>query len=183
MTQFVGGAFLAVGAVTTSLMNSVNYMYVTYGVLIGISGSLVYAPAIASIPELFVKHVSIATGIGSTGAMTGLIFFSFVLPILIDELGWRKALWCVAAIGPLISLIGFTLPRSTVAQDSACDEDKQEAKEPWWKLVKKKSYLLLSISIFLFSLVDFVPLYIVVSICYESFTFSPQGTRHLYIVI
>ena len=139
-------------------------MYLTYGVLIGISGALVYAPAIASIPELFEKHVSIATGIGSAGSMMGLIFFSFVLPILLDELGWRKALWCVAATGPLISVIGLSLPKTTVAPDSACDEKvKQEAKEPWWKVLKKKAYVLLTISFLLFTLVDFVPLFIVVS--------------------
>ena len=165
------------GAVTTSLMNSINYMYVTYGVLIGISGALLFAPAISLIPELFVKHVSVATGIGSTGPMTGLIFFSFVLPEIMDVLSWRKALWCVAAIGPLISLIGFTLPKTAVAQDSACNQVKQEEKEPWWKLVKKKSYLLLSISILLFSLVDLVPLYIVVSMLHILFYFPIPNVR------
>jgi MFS family permease len=161
-TQFVGGAFLTVGAVATSLVNTLNYMYLTYGVLIGISGALIYAPAIATIPDLFTKHVSIATGIASTGSMIGLIFFSFVLPTLLDEFGWRKALWCVAAIGPLISVSGFSLPKT--APDNTCDENvAQQAQEPWWKLVKKRAFILLSISVVLFSLVDLVPLFIVVS--------------------
>ena len=162
ITQCVGGAFLAVGAVATSLVTTVNYMYFTYGVLIGISGALIYPPALAIIPELFAKHVSIATGIGSSGSTIGLISFSFILPILLDELGWRKTLWCVAAIGPLISMIGFSLPKTAAVAE--CGAVEQEAPDPWWKLIKKKSYLLLAITIVLFGLVEFVPLFIVVSI-------------------
>ncbi|XP_028408308.1 monocarboxylate transporter 4-like [Dendronephthya gigantea] len=163
ITHFVGGAFLTVGAVATSLVTTINYMYLTYGVLIGISGALVYAPAMSSIPEIFAKHVSIATGIGSAGSMMGLIFFSFVLPELLDGLGWRKTLWCLSAIGPLISVIGFALPRTAIATGSGSQDEnvEQMTQDPWWKSIKKKAYILLNISVVLFTLIDFVPLFIV----------------------
>ena len=164
VTQFIGGALLAVGAVATSLVNNISYMYLTYGVLIGISGALVYSPAISIIPDFFAKHVSIATGIGSAGNMIGLTVFSFILPTLLDELGWRKALWCVAATGPLISLLGTTLPRTAA---EPCVDDKEWSneisREPWWKVLKKKAYILLCISFFFLALVEFVPVFIVVS--------------------
>lgn len=161
---------MTVGAVATSLVTTINYMYLTYGVLIGISGALVYAPAMSTIPEIFEKHVSIATGIGSAGSMMGLIFFSLVLPELLDGLGWRKTLWCVAAIGPLISVIGFSLPKTAIAPGSGGHDEKVEQgiQEPWWKSIKKKAYILLNISVVLFTLVDFVPLFIVVSLLHES---------------
>ena len=178
MTQFIGGVLLAVGTVTTSLVTNINYMYLTYGVLIGISGALVYSPAISIIPEFFAKHVSIATGIGSTGNMIGLILFSFGLPTLLDELGWRKALWCIAATGPLISLIGLTLPK-TVAEP--CVDDKKRpneiSREPWWKVLKKKAYISLCISFFMLALVEFVPLFIVVS------RYITLGTKVWFILV
>lgn len=166
VTQFLGGVFLTVGAVTTSMMNTINYMYLTYGVLLGISGALIYAPAFATIPELFTKYVSIATGLTSAGSMIGLIFFSSILPMLLEEFGWNKALWFVAGFGPLISATALILSRNVITTRDACEEKKEkvdlEVQVPWWKSVKKKAYVLFTISSVLFALVELVPIFIMV---------------------
>lgn len=167
-TQLIGGIILTVGILATSLVNSVNLMFLTYGTLVGVGSALVYSPAFAVIPEYFAKYVSMATGIGSSGMTLGLVFFSFTLPIMLGEVGWRKTLWGVAAIGPLISVCGlaFSKPKVQPASDVSAEKTAQGARtdeESWLKgLLMKKSFVLWCIASFIFASVEYVPLFLVV---------------------
>ena len=167
-TQLIGGIILTVGILATSLVNSVNFMFLTYGILVGVGSALVYSPAFAVIPEYFAKYVSMATGIGSSGMTLGLVFFSFTLPIMLGKVGWRKTLWGIAAIGPLISVCGlaFSKPKVQPTSDVSAEKAAQGARkddESWLKgLLKKKSFVLWCIASFIFASVEFVPLFLVV---------------------
>jgi MCP family monocarboxylic acid transporter-like MFS transporter 10 len=166
-TQLIGGIILTVGILTTSLVNSVNLMFLTYGTLVGVGSALVYSPAFAVIPEYFAKYVSMATGIGSSGMTLGLIFFSFTLPIMLDEIGWRKTLWGIAAIGPLISVCGLAFSKSTVRPANGVTSEKAAQRAPtneesWLKGLQKKSFVLWCIASFIFASVEYVPLFLVV---------------------
>ena len=166
-TQLIGGMVLSLGILTTSMVNSVNLMFLTYGTLVGVGSALVYSPAFAAIPEYFAKYVSIATGIGSSGMTLGLIFFSFTLPILLPEIGWRKTLLGVAAIGPLISVCGLAFSTPTVEPTGEVSSEKAAERagtdgESWWKGLQKKSFILWCIACFIFASVEYVPLFLVV---------------------
>lgn len=167
-TQLIGGIILTVGILATSLVNSVNLMFLTYGILVGVGSALIYSPAFAVIPEYFSKYVSMATGIGSSGMTLGLVFFSFTLPIMLSEVGWRKTLWGIAAIGPLISVCGlaFSKPKVQPASDESAEKAAQDARtddESWLNgLLKKKSFVLWCIASFIFASVEYVPLFLVV---------------------
>ena len=167
-TQLIGGIILTVGILATSLVNSVNLMFLTYGILVGVGSALVYSPAFAVIPEYFAKYVSMATGIGSSGMTLGLVFFSFTLPIMLGKVGWQKTLWGIAAIGPLISVCGlaFSKPKVQPTSDVSAEKAAQGARkddESWLKgLLKKKSFVLWCIASFIFASVEFVPLFLVV---------------------
>ena len=170
-TQFIGGVFLTVGVIATSLVQSINYMFLTYGVMVGIGAGLIAAPSLAIIPELFDKYVSIATGIAIAGTTFGLMFFSSVLPTLLQGLGWQKTLWILGSIGPLISLCAFTLPGSPVEPECGgtgteekpeLEKESDEVEQPWWKSVKKKAFVLWFMVAFLFGLIEYVPLFLVV---------------------
>ena len=167
-TQMIGGIILTAGILTTSLVNSVNYMFLTYGTLVGVGSALVYSPAFAAIPEYFAKYVSIATGIGSSGMTLGLIFFSFTLPIMLGEVGWRKTLWGIAAVGPLISVCGLAFSKPTMQPTSGVNNEKPAQKagtnqESQWKgLLQKKSFVLWCIASLIFASVEYVPLFLVV---------------------
>lgn len=78
---------MTVGAITTSLVGSLNYMFLTYGVFIGIGTAIVLTPVFATIPAFFKKYVTTATSIASSAITLGLIVFSFVIPTLLWELG------------------------------------------------------------------------------------------------
>ena len=166
-TQLIGGIILTFGILSTSLVNSVNLMFLTYGTLVGVGSALVYSPAFAVIPEYFAKYVSIATGIGSSGMTLGLIFFSFTLPIMLGEIGWRKTLWGIAAIGPLISLCGLAFSKTSAQPTIDVTSEKAVQgtpanKESWWKGLLKKSFVLWCIASFIFASVEYVPLFLVV---------------------
>ncbi|XP_028408309.1 monocarboxylate transporter 10-like [Dendronephthya gigantea] len=186
ITQLIGGIILTLGILATSVVNSVNLMFLTYGTLVGIGSALVYSPAFAAIPEYFTKYVSIATGIGSSGMTLGLIFFSFTLPILLPEIGWRKTLWGVAAIGPLISVCGlaFSTPKAEPTSDVSPEKAAQGAntdKESWKGLLKKKSFILWCIACFIFASVEYVPLFLVAQ-CAKDSGIPATETKWLNIV-
>ncbi|KAJ5085898.1 hypothetical protein N7532_010669 [Penicillium argentinense] len=63
-----------------------------FGVLGGISSSLLSTPAIASISHWFKRRLGIATGIALAGSSVGGIIFSIILRHAMDSLGWAWAL-------------------------------------------------------------------------------------------
>ena len=158
---------MTLGAITTSFVGSINYMFLTYGVLVGTGAAQVFGPALAIIPHLFDKYVSIATSIGNSALTLGLTFFSFVLPTLFQELGWQKTLWILAVIGPLISMSGLAFSGLPLKQDCSVenrDEKATEKAQPWWEIIKKKALVLWCAVLFIIGLDEFIPLFLVVSV-------------------
>ena len=156
---------MTTGAITTSLVGSLDYMFLTYGVLIGTGAALTYSPVFSIIPDLFDKHVSIATSIASSSLTLGLIFFSFVLPTLLQELGWQKTLWILAVIGPQISMSGLAFSGLPLKRDCSVeniDEKATKKAQPWWKTIKKKAFVLWCAVLLIYGLNEFIPLFLVV---------------------
>lgn len=92
----VGGIASTIGFVAASFSNSVEVLYVTYGLMAGLGMGLLYVTAVVSIAYWFEKRRNLAVGLGSCGVGFGTFFYSPLTTYLLDEFQWRGALLILA---------------------------------------------------------------------------------------
>ncbi|XP_072931658.1 monocarboxylate transporter 9-like [Epargyreus clarus] len=92
----VGGVSSTIGFVAASYSNSVEGLYVTYGILAGLGMGLLYVTAVVSIAYWFEKRRNLAVGLGSCGVGFGTFVYSPLTTYLLDEFGWRGTLLLLA---------------------------------------------------------------------------------------
>lgn len=100
-TTIVGGIFATVGMILTYWASSITYLYVSYGILVGVGCGLSYPPTIYIVNSYFSKWRGIANGFCTSGSAIGSIILPPILRILLHNYGYR--ITCVI-LGCLISL-------------------------------------------------------------------------------
>lgn len=120
------GALLSTtGFCASATVNSLYYLYFTYGVLTGIGNGLMYVTSMVCVQHYFDKYRALATGIAVSGSGIGLLAFASFIPILKDKLGWRYTFLCIALIVFVNGVVwgAFYRPLPKVAEE---DKDKNE---------------------------------------------------------
>lgn len=92
----VGGIVSTIGFVAASYSNTVEALYVTYGLIAGLGMGLLYVTAVVSIAYWFEKRRNLAVGLGSCGVGFGTFAYSPLTTYLLDEYGWRGTLLLLA---------------------------------------------------------------------------------------
>ncbi|KAJ8728393.1 hypothetical protein PYW08_016778 [Mythimna loreyi] len=92
----VGGVASTIGFVAASYSNSVEVLYVTYGIMAGLGTGLLYVTAVVSIAYWFEKRRNLAVGLGSCGVGFGTFIYSPLTRYLLEEFGWRGTLLLLA---------------------------------------------------------------------------------------
>ncbi|XP_026729050.1 monocarboxylate transporter 3-like [Trichoplusia ni] len=92
----VGGIASTIGFVAASYSNSVEVLYVTYGIMAGLGTGLLYVTAVVSIAYWFEKRRNLAVGLGSCGVGFGTFIYSPLTTYLLEEFGWRGTLLLLA---------------------------------------------------------------------------------------
>ncbi|XP_052896512.1 monocarboxylate transporter 12 [Anopheles moucheti] len=87
----VGGTFAAVGMIITFWATSVNYLYISYGVLVGTGAGLSFPPTVYIVTSYFVKLRGLANGLCISGSALGSIILPPVLRFLLENYGYRGA--------------------------------------------------------------------------------------------
>lgn len=94
--SMAGVACLVAALVLASRSHSVEMLYVTYSIGIGLGVGLVYVPSVGAVQPWFVANRALASGIAVAGIGAG----NFVVPLLaawwIELLGWRDAYLALA---------------------------------------------------------------------------------------
>ncbi|XP_053307115.1 monocarboxylate transporter 12 [Spea bombifrons] len=88
----LGGLLAATGLVLSSFATSLEYLYLTLGVLTGVGFALCYSPAIAMVGKYFDKRKALAYGIAMSGSGIGTFILAPVVQLLIEQFSWRGAL-------------------------------------------------------------------------------------------
>lgn len=108
----VGGIILAIGFIAASYTTSKLWLYISYGVLAGFGGGVVYLPPIATAPKWWPDRRALATGF----AVVGLGLGSFIMAPLATWLigrhadGWRDVFFYVGiAMGIMCMLAAMCL--------------------------------------------------------------------------
>ncbi|KAG8435221.1 hypothetical protein GDO86_013243 [Hymenochirus boettgeri] len=88
----LGGVLASIGLVLSSFATSLEYLYLTLGLLTGLGFALCYSPAIAMVGKYFEKRKALAYGIAMSGSGIGTFILAPVVQLLIEQFSWRGAL-------------------------------------------------------------------------------------------
>ncbi|XP_076652796.1 monocarboxylate transporter 12 isoform X2 [Halictus rubicundus] len=94
----VGGAFAACGMMSSYFANSVSYLYVSYGLMVGIGAGLTFPPTVYIVTAYFQKLRGFANGLCISGSAIGTIVLPPFLQYLLDCFGYRGAVLIMGAI-------------------------------------------------------------------------------------
>jgi len=120
----IGGAVgLGIGYAAASQATSVSQFILAQGVLVGVAGSIAFAPLIADTSLWFTRRRGIAVAVISSGSYVAGTLWPPVVQRLIASVGWRQtyltiAIFCVATMVPLALVLRRRPPLPT-ATDTA----------------------------------------------------------------
>ncbi|KAK0089960.1 hypothetical protein PV325_004437 [Microctonus aethiopoides] len=99
----IGGLVSGFGFVLSSFSNSIEVMYLTFGVLAGLGLGLCYVTAVVSIAYWFDKKRTLAVSLGACGTGIGTFVYAPMTAYFIEEYGWRGT--CLLLAGSFFNLI------------------------------------------------------------------------------
>lgn len=88
----LGMLCIATGLLLTSFAQSLNAVYLFYGVGIGAGIALAYTPSIGNVQPWFTTRRGLASGIASSGIGLGTLLVPLLAAMLIASMEWRMAL-------------------------------------------------------------------------------------------
>ena len=91
-----GMGLIALGLYVTSLAQSLDIIYASYGLLVGLGIAFVYTPSIASVQPWFTERRGLASGIASSGVGAGTLLLPVLVSLLLAQMPWRETLQALA---------------------------------------------------------------------------------------
>ncbi|KAM4607415.1 monocarboxylate transporter 12-B-like [Polymixia lowei] len=91
-TVILGGLLSSTGLVLSAFANSLEYLYVSLGILTGLGFALSYTPAVAMVGRYFNERKALAYGIAMSGSGIGTFVLAPAVQLLIEQYSWRGAL-------------------------------------------------------------------------------------------
>ncbi|MCJ8736465.1 hypothetical protein PDJAM_G00012840 [Pangasius djambal] len=95
-----GGLLSSVGLVVSSFAPSLQFLYISLGILTGLGFALSYTPVVAMVGTYFNERKALAYGITMSGRGVGIFILPPLIQYLIDLYSWRGAL---LTLGGLVS--------------------------------------------------------------------------------
>ncbi|XP_060790817.1 monocarboxylate transporter 12-B-like [Neoarius graeffei] len=119
-----GGLLSSVGLVLSSFAPSLQFLYMSLGILTGLGFALSYTPAVAMVDTYFNKRKALAYGIAMSGRGIGIFILPPLLQYLINLYSWRGALLILGGLVSNLCVCG-SLMRPLVVQNKG---EKENAK-------------------------------------------------------
>ncbi|XP_029665836.1 uncharacterized protein LOC115237123 [Formica exsecta] len=99
----IGGLVSGLGFILSIFSNTIEVMYLTFGVIAGLGLGLCYVTAVVSIAFWFDKKRTLAVGLGACGTGIGTFVYAPMTTYFIAEYGWRGA--CLLLAGTFFNMI------------------------------------------------------------------------------
>lgn len=85
----IGAVILGIGFTLSGYITEKWHLYITYGVIAGFGGGLIYLPPIATAPKWWPDRRALATGFSVVGLGLGSFIMAPLATYIIQNLGWR----------------------------------------------------------------------------------------------
>lgn len=124
----VGSVLASIGFIVSSLANSMEVLFLTFGVLAGFGLSLCYVASVVIVAYYFDKKRSFATGLSVCGSGIGTFIFAPLIQHLLVEYGWRGTTLILAGLFLNLAVCGTLmrdLPWTSSKQKSLAKERKR----------------------------------------------------------
>jgi OFA family oxalate/formate antiporter-like MFS transporter len=108
----VGGIILGIGFVLSGFIQTKLQLYITYGLISGFGGGIIYLPPIATAPKWWPDRRALATGFAVVGLGLGSFIMGPLATWIIQNpaMGWRYVFWyCGVAMGLMALIAGAFL--------------------------------------------------------------------------
>jgi MFS family permease len=128
------------------------HFFLVFGVLGGLGTSLIFTPAFAAVSHFFLLKRGNATGIASAGGSLGGVIFPLALQQLFPKVGFEWATRVIAFIDVFCCIIACLLIKSRLPPKPG------QSVLPDFRIFRDKSYLLLTIAIFMMEWALFIPI-------------------------
>lgn len=116
ITVSIGGFLLSLGMILSSYTNSLLWLYINYGLLVGLGIGFAYGAPIATCNKWFPDKRGLATGLVVFGFGGGAIIFAPLWSFLIDTYGWRQTFILTGII-----FIALTLSSAQILRNPPAD--------------------------------------------------------------
>ncbi|KAJ7365583.1 hypothetical protein OS493_005698 [Desmophyllum pertusum] len=108
ITCFLGGVLCIVGLVSTSFVQSLTQMYITYSAVYGLGTCLINNPCFLVTAKYFKEKLSVAAGVVSLGTSAGVLYTGPLLQVLLDAVEWRNTFRIMVAFYVLVCVLSLT---------------------------------------------------------------------------
>jgi MFS family permease len=94
----IGGTFAAAGMILSFFADSVAYLCISYGVLVGTGAGLSFPPTVYIVTSYFVRLRGLANGLCISGSALGSIILPPIIQIMLDFYGCRGAMFLMGGV-------------------------------------------------------------------------------------
>jgi OFA family oxalate/formate antiporter-like MFS transporter len=101
----VGSVILAIGFISSGFITEKWQLYITYGVIAGFGGGLIYLPPIATAPKWWPDRRALATGFSVVGLGLGSFIMAPLATYIIENYGWRSVFMYVGIAMGIMAFI------------------------------------------------------------------------------
>ncbi|KAI1416462.1 MFS general substrate transporter [Hypoxylon sp. FL1857] len=147
--MFVGTALNVLGLSATSFANGYPWIFLSFGVALGLGCGLLYVPAQAIVQTYFTKKGPLATGISMSGSSIGGIIYPVLFHQLQESIGFAWTCRVFAIINAFLLLISCFLirPRKIPEADPTSSPFNWRILRDWKLFLFGGTALLLNITI------------------------------------
>lgn len=100
-----GAVILGIGFIASGFITSKFQLYISYGVIAGFGGGLIYLPPIATAPKWWPDRKGLATGLSVVGLGLGSFIMAPLATYIIHNYGWRNVFIYVGIAMALMAVI------------------------------------------------------------------------------
>jgi MFS family permease len=149
------------------------HFFLVFGVLGGLGTSLIFTPAFAAVSHFFLIKRGNATGLAAAGGSLGGVIFPLALEKLLPTVGFPWATRIIGFITLFCCIGAFCLIRSRLPPKPG------QSVLPDFRIFRQKSYLLLTLGIFMMEWALFIPITYLTTFATSTGALSPAFSYQL----